>query len=51
MKVLLQIGECFYLATAGYTYDDKYIVDAAIRRDGSSRFGADNQFGTFGLSV
>ena len=36
-----------YLATAGYTYDDKYIVDAAIRRDGSSRFGADNQFGTF----
>lgn len=36
-----------YLGSAGYTYDDKYIIDAAVRRDGSSRFGADNQFGTF----
>ncbi|WP_462431657.1 SusC/RagA family TonB-linked outer membrane protein [Bacteroides nordii] len=36
-----------YLGSAGYTYDDKYILDVALRRDGSSRFGADNQFGTF----
>ena len=36
-----------YLATAGYTYDSKYIIDAAIRWDGSSRFGADNQYGMF----
>ncbi len=36
-----------YLGSAGYTYDDKYIVDLALRRDGSSRFGADSQFGTF----
>ena len=31
------------------TYDlmDKYIVDVVVRRDGSSRFGAANRFGTF----
>ena len=31
----------------GYTYKDKYIVSATVRRDGSSRFGANNRFGTF----
>jgi TonB-linked SusC/RagA family outer membrane protein len=31
----------------GYTYKDKYILSATVRRDGSSRFGANNRFGTF----
>ncbi len=31
-----------------YDYaDGKYIVEGSIRRDGSSRFGANNRFGTF----
>lgn len=31
----------------GYTFNDKYLVNATVRRDGSSRFGADKRFGTF----
>ncbi|MDR2585385.1 MAG: SusC/RagA family TonB-linked outer membrane protein, partial [Prevotellaceae bacterium] len=31
----------------GYTYKDKYILSATIRRDGSSRFGVNNRYGTF----
>lgn len=34
-------------ATARYTFNDKYIVDAVIRRDGSSRFGANYRHGVF----
>jgi TonB-dependent starch-binding outer membrane protein SusC len=30
-----------------YTYNDRYLVNATIRRDGSSRFGAENRYGTF----
>lgn len=30
-----------------YSYDDKYIIGATIRRDGSSRFGSDMRFGVF----
>ena len=30
-----------------YRINDKYIIEAAIRRDGSSRFGADNRYGNF----
>lgn len=30
-----------------YDYNDKYILDFVVRRDGSSRFGAANRFGTF----
>ncbi|WDF57408.1 SusC/RagA family TonB-linked outer membrane protein [Mucilaginibacter sp. KACC 22063] len=31
-----------------YNWEDKYIVDGTFRRDGSSRFGANNRFGNFG---
>lgn len=31
-----------------YNWDDKYIVNIAARRDGSSRFGSANQFHDFG---
>lgn len=30
-----------------YNYGDKYIVNATIRRDGSSRFGPSNKYGDF----
>ncbi|TWJ04688.1 TonB-linked SusC/RagA family outer membrane protein [Mucilaginibacter frigoritolerans] len=31
-----------------YEWDNKYLISGNLRRDGSSRFGADRQFGTFG---
>jgi TonB-linked SusC/RagA family outer membrane protein len=34
-------------ARANYTYDNRYIVNASFRTDGSSRFGQDNKWGTF----
>jgi TonB-linked SusC/RagA family outer membrane protein len=36
-----------YLARATYDYKSKYILEGSIRRDGSSRFGSNNRFGTF----
>ena len=30
-----------------YTFDEKYILSAVVRRDGSSRFGANNRYGVF----
>lgn len=30
-----------------YDFDNKYLLTATVRRDGSSRFGPDSQFGTF----
>jgi len=34
-------------ARVNYTLDDKYILSATLRRDGSSRFGSGNKFGYF----
>ncbi len=31
----------------GYSFDNRYVIQAAVRRDGSSRFGKDNRWGTF----
>jgi TonB-linked SusC/RagA family outer membrane protein len=36
-----------YLARLNYNYKGKYLFNAAIRSDGSSRFGATNRWGTF----
>jgi TonB-linked SusC/RagA family outer membrane protein len=30
-----------------YSFDNKYLLEAVVRRDGSSRFGANNKYGTF----
>src|SRR5690606_20178126 len=30
-----------------YNYDDKYLLSATVRRDGSSRFGTNTKYGTF----
>jgi TonB-linked SusC/RagA family outer membrane protein len=35
-------------ARVNYTFLDRYIINFTGRRDGSSRFGPDNQFGNFG---
>lgn len=36
-----------YFARVNYSLLDKYLFKASIRRDGSSRFGADKKYGTF----
>ncbi|MBC6612393.1 TonB-dependent receptor (plasmid) [Hymenobacter sp. NBH84] len=36
-----------YFAKVNYSFMDRYLLSGTIRRDGSSRFGADNQFGVF----
>ncbi len=36
-----------YFARLNYIYGGKYIVQAVVRRDGSSNFGPDNRWGTF----
>ena len=34
-------------ARLSYNYDEKYMFQATVRRDGSSRFGSNNKYGTF----
>lgn len=36
-----------YLSRVQYSYDDKYLLSASFRRDGSSIFGANNKWGDF----
>jgi TonB-linked SusC/RagA family outer membrane protein len=36
-----------YFGRVNYNYLDKYLFEANVRRDGSSRFGAGNRYGTF----
>lgn len=36
-----------YFAKADYSYDNKYLATVTVRRDGSSRFGSNNRYGTF----
>jgi TonB-linked SusC/RagA family outer membrane protein len=36
-----------YFAKINYSYDNKYLASVTLRRDGSSRFGLNNQFGYF----
>lgn len=36
-----------FFARANYAYDSRYMVTATIRKDGSSRFGANNKWGIF----
>ncbi len=36
-----------YFSRAQYSYKDKYLLSASLRSDGSSRFGANNQYGVF----
>ena len=36
-----------YMARLHYSYDDRYLLTATFRADGSSKFGKDNRFGYF----
>jgi len=36
-----------YFGRISYNYDERYMVQATVRRDGSSRFGANNKWATF----
>jgi TonB-linked SusC/RagA family outer membrane protein len=40
-------GLISYIARLNYNYKGKYFLGASIRRDGSSRFGANNKWGNF----
>jgi TonB-linked SusC/RagA family outer membrane protein len=42
-----QIGLLSYLGRLNYAYDDKYLLSASFRADGSSYFGPGNKWGTF----
>lgn len=53
MVVLGNITEYRYNAFYGrlnYNWDNKYIIDLTARRDGTSRFGPENQFHNFGAA-
>ena len=34
-------------ARVNYNFDEKYLISASVRREGSSRFGANNKWGWF----
>ncbi|WP_217602864.1 TonB-dependent receptor [Chitinophaga sp. GbtcB8] len=36
-----------YFLRANYSFNDKYLLGASVRTDGSSRFGPNNRWGTF----
>lgn len=36
-----------YLSNINYSFDDKYLAQFSIRRDGASNFGANKRYGTF----
>lgn len=36
-----------YFGRLNYNFDDRYLVTATVRRDGSSRFAPQNRYGTF----
>ena len=40
-------GLLSYFGRVNYSYNDKYLFEANIRRDGSSRFSKENRWGTF----
>lgn len=40
-------GLLSYFAQLGYNYKGRYVLNASIRRDGSSRFGAGKKWGNF----
>ena len=40
-----RLSSCFFRVS--YNYDERYMTQVTIRRDGSSRFGANNRYATF----
>jgi iron complex outermembrane receptor protein len=46
-KVATPVVLLGYFARTNFNYNDKYILTATYRRDGSSRFAKDNRYGNF----
>ncbi|TAE00645.1 MAG: TonB-dependent receptor [Bacteroidetes bacterium] len=44
---LTQYAFLSYFGRVNYKFNGKYLLGVTVRTDGSSRFGADNRFGTF----
>jgi TonB-linked SusC/RagA family outer membrane protein len=42
-----EVHNLSYFARLQYSYKDRYILTGTVRRDGSSRFGVNNTWGTF----
>ncbi|WP_126971770.1 SusC/RagA family TonB-linked outer membrane protein [Gynurincola endophyticus] len=42
-----EVTNISYLGRINYNYDDRYLITASFRNDGSSKFGANNKFGFF----
>ncbi len=36
-----------FIGRLNYSYNDRYLLQATVRRDGSSKFGPDSRYGTF----
>jgi TonB-linked SusC/RagA family outer membrane protein len=36
-----------FIGRAGFTYNDKYVLNASVRADGASKFSEDKRYGTF----
>ena len=36
-----------FFGRVNYNYNDRYLIQATVRSDGSSKFGADNRWGVF----
>ena len=36
-----------FVGNLGYTYDNRFLLDASVRSDGSSIYGSNNRWGTF----
>lgn len=46
-QYLLESMLASFFGRIGYNYDDKYLLSASLRQDGSSKFGANNRWATF----
>ena len=46
-EVNVETNKIGYFASVGYAYDNKYLLNASFRRDGSSVFGVDSKWGDF----
>jgi TonB-linked SusC/RagA family outer membrane protein len=44
---ITETGLVSYLGRVNYSYNNRYLLTASVRRDGSSRFGANNRFAVF----
>lgn len=42
-----EIAFLSYLSEANYSFDNRYFLSGSFRRDGSSKFGANNKYGNF----